>query len=150
MLLAIGKTIRLICVVTEHMDEVILSFNWLQAQEAVSDFRTGQLTIEGEIHFLVDEVDAAKCRQLVVRDYVVVPARSQMDIVTKTVYSNLKATRDPEGSSWMTESREDGQGLQVSRTMVLNPDRRTRQGDEGARLHLDLVARSVPWSQWMC
>ena len=48
------------------------------------------------------------------------PARSQIDVPTKTVYSNLKATWDPDGASWMTESGVTGRGLQVARTLVPN------------------------------
>ena len=107
-------------VVTEHMDEVIFGLTWLQEQRAVWNFRTKKLTIEGETHLLLDGVDAAICRRLVVQEQVVIPARSQMDVLTKTVYSNLKATRDPSGASWMTESEEAVHGLQVARTLVPN------------------------------
>ena len=79
---------------TEHKDEVSLGLTWLQEQGAVWNFKTGHLTIEGETHLLLDGEDAMICRRLVVQESIVIPARSQMDIPTKTVYSNLKATRD--------------------------------------------------------
>ena len=113
------RTIWLKGVVTEHMDEVILGFTWLLEQRAVWNVRTGQLTIEGETHLLLDEVDAAICRRLVVQEQVVIPVRSQMDVQTKTVYSNMKATRDTGGASSTTESEEAAHGLQVARTLVL-------------------------------
>ena len=115
-----SRTIWLKGVMTEHMDEVILGLTWLQEQEAMWNFRAGQLTIQGETHLLLGGVDAAICRRLVVQEQVVIPARSQMDVPTKTVYSNLKATRDTGGASWMTESEEAAHGLQVARTLVAN------------------------------
>ena len=81
---------------------------------------TGQLTIEGETHLLLDGVDAAICLRLVVQKQVVIPARSQMDVSKKTVYSNLKATRDTGRASWMTESGEAAHERQVARTLVPN------------------------------
>ena len=62
------------------------------------------------------------CRRLAVQESIVIPPRSQMDIPTKTVYSNLKATRDAAGTSWMTESVETAHGLQIALTLV--PKRR--------------------------
>ena len=115
-----GKATILSGVVTEHMDEVVLGLTSLQEQGAIWDFKTGRLTITGESHLLLDGVDAAICRRLVVQEDVIVPARSQMDVPTKTVYSNLKATRDPDGASWITESGVTGRGLQVVRTLVPN------------------------------
>ena len=56
--------------------------------------------------------------RLVVQETIVIPARSQMDIPIKTVYSNLKATRDAAGTGWMTESGETAHGLQITRTLI--------------------------------
>ena len=67
------------------MDEVILDLTWLREQVAVWKFRTGQLTIEGETHLLLDGVDAVICCRLVVQEQVVIPARSLMNVMTKTV-----------------------------------------------------------------
>ena len=102
------------------MDEVILGLTWLQEQGAVWDLKTGRMTIEGKTHLLLDGEDAIICRRLVVQESVVIPARSQMDILTKTVYSNLKATQDAAGPSWITESGETAHGLQTARTLVPN------------------------------
>ena len=45
-------------------------------------------------------------------------ARSQMDMTAKIIYSNLKATRSPDGMSWMTETGEAEHGLQLACTLV--------------------------------
>ena len=84
------------------------------------NFRTGQLTIEGETHLLLDGVDAAIYRRLVVQEQVVIPPRSQMDVPTKTVYGNLKATRGTGVASRMQYSGEIAHGLQIARTLVPN------------------------------
>ena len=83
-------------------------------------FRAGQLTIEGEIHLLLDGVHAAICRRMVVQDYVTVPASCQIDIIAQTVSRNPKATSGLQGSSSIAESGEVGHGPQVARTLVLN------------------------------
>ena len=73
-----------------------MGLTWLQEQGAIWDFKTGRLPIDGESHLLLDGVDAAICCRLVVQEDVIVPARSQIDVPTKTVYSNLKLA--PSGS----------------------------------------------------
>ena len=78
------------------------------------------MTIGEESHLLLDGVDAAICRRLIVQEDLVVSAHSQMDVTAKTVCSNLKVIRDPEGSSWMTESGEAGYGHQVACSLVRN------------------------------
>ena len=98
-----GRTILMQGIVIKHMDEVIISLTWLQEQEAVWNFRTEQLTIEGETHLVLDGVDASICCRLVVQEQMIIPARSQMDVPARTVYSNLKAIRDTRGASWMIE-----------------------------------------------
>ena len=115
-----ARTIKLQGVVTEHMDEVILGLTWLQEQGAVCDFKTGHQPIEGEKHLQSDGEDAMICLRLVVQESIVIPARCQLDMPTKTVYRNLKATRDSAGTSWMTESGDTVHGLQIPRTLVLN------------------------------
>ena len=91
---------------------MILGLTRLQEQGEVWDFKTGHLTIEGETHLLLDGEDAVICRRLVVQESIVIPARSQMDIPTTTVYSNIKATRYAAG--------EIAHGLQIARTLVSN------------------------------
>ena len=86
----------------------------------VRDFKTGHVTIEGETRVLLDGEDAMICRRLVVQESIVIPARSPMDIATKTVYSNLKATPDAAGTSLMTESVKTAHELQIARTLVPN------------------------------
>ena len=63
---------------------------------------------------MLEGVDRTTCRRLVVQKSVVVPARSHMDIQANTIYINLKATRSPDGMSWMTETGTAEHGLQVA------------------------------------
>lgn len=79
---------------------------------------TEWMTIDDEAHLLLDGVDAAICRLLVVQESIVIPVRSQIDIPTKTVFSNQKTTWDSEGASWMAESGEARCGLPVDRNLV--------------------------------
>ena len=95
-----GRTIRLQGVVTEHMDEVILDLTWLQEQGAVWDFRTGQQTIEGQTHLLLDGVDASICRRLVVQKQVVLPPRSQIGRPDENGLQQFDLTETCSRSRW--------------------------------------------------
>ena len=43
-----GRDIKIDGLVTDHVDEVILGLDWLQAKEADWNFRTGKLTVHGQ------------------------------------------------------------------------------------------------------
>ena len=66
---------------------------------------------------LLDGVDAATCRRLVVQEAVVLPARNEKDIATKTAYSNLKAVQNADGASWIAESGKTVHVLHVARSL---------------------------------
>ena len=102
------------------MKEIILGLTWLHEQGAVLCFKTGQLTVEVVTHMLLDGVDGATWRSPVVQTAAVMPSSCEMDVTAKTVYSTLKAMKDADGASWMTESGEAAHGIQVARKLVLN------------------------------
>ena len=49
-----GRDIEIEGIVTDHVDEVILGLDWLQAKGADWNFRTGKLTVHGQVYQLVD------------------------------------------------------------------------------------------------
>ena len=49
-----GRDIEIEGLVTDHVDEVIHGLHWLQAKGADWDFRTGKLTVDGQVYQLMD------------------------------------------------------------------------------------------------
>ena len=80
-----GRNIEIDGLVTDHVNEVILGINWLQANGADWNFKTRKLTVDGQVYQLVDERKRAHCRILVLQEPVTLPARSQLDVPTMVV-----------------------------------------------------------------
>ena len=49
-----GRDIEIEGLVTDHVDEIILGLDWLKAKGADWNFRTGKLTVHGQMYQLVD------------------------------------------------------------------------------------------------
>ena len=77
--------------VTDHVDEVILGLDWLQAKGADWNLRTGKLTVHGQVYQLVDGRNWEHCRRLVLQEPVT-PTRSQLDVQTMVVYPTYSST----------------------------------------------------------
>ena len=80
-----GRDIEIEGIVTDHVDEVIFGFDWLQTKGADWEFKTGKLTVHGQVYQLVDGRKRAHCRRLVLQEPVTPPPRNQLDVPTMMV-----------------------------------------------------------------
>ena len=69
--------------VSEHVTEVMLGFDWLKENEVQWDFVRGEVTIQGEVYKLAARrTRGTWCRRVVAAHDVTVPPRSQFDVPT--------------------------------------------------------------------
>ena len=137
--------------VTEHVADCMLGIDWLRQNNIIWDFARGQIRVDDRVY----ELESRKrkqdwCRRVVLAEDVVVPARSQLDINTKVVFSGLNVDNGPLNLSydveeqWGTESHEIKSGLLVARTLLPNraeglPVRVMNVNDEPVGLYKDTV-----------
>jgi hypothetical protein len=103
--------------VSEHVAEVMLGIERLTANDAIWNFRTACLQLQGTEHRLKDRRGEKKwCRRVVLAECTGIPARSQAILTTKVV---CKPRRDsPHVEQWSTEPWMITPGVHVSRTLV--------------------------------
>ena len=77
-----------------------------QAKGAGWNFRTGKLTVHGQVYQLVDGRKRAQCRRLVLQEPVTLPARSPLDDQTMVVYPTYGSTCIDGEKAWMSEAGE--------------------------------------------
>jgi len=77
-------------------------------------FGTGAIFIGRRRTPLVRGNGASWCRRVVVAEEVVVSARSQCDVPSKTLYGSLTAT----APAWMTEASELKPGIHMARVVI--------------------------------
>ncbi|HSN24140.1 MAG TPA: hypothetical protein VLS45_08230, partial [Methylomicrobium sp.] len=113
-------TFQLTGLVTDHVNEVMLGFDFLDSHDATWHFRTGEINLDGYVHKLHNGGPATWCRRVVLQDTCIVPARTEANILTKVVYNDLARIYGEDQPRWSTDTRVLRSGLRVPR--VLLPD----------------------------
>ena len=101
-----GRDIEIESLVTDHVNEVILGLDWLQAKGADCNFRTGQLTVDRQVYQLVDGRKRAHCRRLTLQEPAIIGARSHLDISSMVVYPTNSSTWVDGEKAWMSAAGE--------------------------------------------
>ena len=136
--------------VTEHVTDIMLGFDWLRDNGVKWNFSEGEIVIDDVKHQLVARKNyiGTMCRRVIVAHDTVVPPRSQLDIQAKTVYDKLRTTPQLEESAWATEPAEPKRGLLVARTLLPNkseevPVRVLNTSEEPIRLNHGTVVTEL-------
>jgi hypothetical protein len=108
--------------VTDHVAEVMLGFDHLKEHEAVWNFRTGEIELDGFMHKLCGRDGPAWCRRVILQSNYDVPAKSEAVLLTKVVYNDLTQVRGGKELKWITEAQTLNCGLRVSRTLLPDGD----------------------------
>jgi len=107
--------------VSEHVMDVMLGFDWLHEHQAKWDFVSNQIVIAGVAHRLCEKRDKATwCRRVIVDTDIVIPPESQRDITTKVVYNYMRQEPEEDETAWSTEPSEVKHGLLVARSILPN------------------------------
>jgi len=118
----IGRTpIRISGLVSEHVSEVMLGFDWLQTQQAQWNFIEHSIVINGQEFKLCEKrSDRSWCRRVTIDTDVVIPPESQLDVSTKTVFNSVHTRKESQCTTWSTEPVEVKEGLLVASTILPN------------------------------
>jgi len=116
-----GQRVEIAGLVTDHIADIFLGFDWLQLNNVDWSFGKGEIVLDGKRHrLLAKRTRETWCRRVVAESDVVVPARSQMDLSTRAVYSRLPQRSGEENRVWATERREIRDGVFVAGALLSN------------------------------
>ena len=101
------------CLVAENVSEIILGLDWLNANAGAWNFQNKTLSFNGET-FSIKEIEEPNGRIMKLSTETVIPGRSEMNLNTETVYSDLWK----HDGSWVTKPCLIGNTVLVARTMV--------------------------------
>ena len=85
------KCLWTIALVSENVEEVKLGIDWLEVNNCVWDFKTGQLCINGQPATTLSRCSYVKCRRVLVQECQEIPPRSQQDVTARLI---LRSVRD--------------------------------------------------------
>jgi hypothetical protein len=103
--------------VSDHIAEVMLGIDWLTTNKATWEFAKSRIRLGGHYYQLAKSSESRSwCRKVVLIENAAVPPRSEINVLTKVVYRNLRS--DTTGLHWSTEPTLIRPGLQVSRTLI--------------------------------
>ena len=106
-------------IVSDHIAEIMLGVDWLTQNDAVWDFRKGQVCLGGRSHLLCQRRGERRwCRRVVLQENVEIPARSQMDVLGKVVFHGRPSSDSD--LQWGTKPATIVKGVHVARTLAPN------------------------------
>jgi transposase InsO family protein len=104
--------------VSEHIDEPILSYEWLVENQCQWDFTNAILSIKGKSVKLKSRPSRANIRRIFVRNTIVVPAEVQTNVPVRMPLCNLRSPV----CDWITDAKEVRPGLFAARTLLADDD----------------------------
>jgi transposase InsO family protein/predicted aspartyl protease len=106
---------------SDHIVEIILGNDFLQEHDALWNFRTGELILDGVKYKLCTGEPPRWCRRIVLQSDCSVPGRTEAVLPTKVMYNDL-TTPIPARRQWITEARTMPCGLQISSAVLPEGD----------------------------
>jgi len=104
--------------VSEHVSEVMIGIDWKTANKVMWDFASKQITIAGKSFKLKSKPqDTQMIRRITLQENVIVPARSEANLLTKIVCRSLHDLPNDK-LQWSTQPTELQEGMYVSGTLI--------------------------------
>ena len=116
-----GAKYRVRAVISDHIPEPMVGYDFLSEIGAVLDFGKNCLMLDGHSLSLTSKPFTEWIRRVVVQQDIRLPNRHECNVSTKVEFSKLARTIVEDGSLWITEAKELRPGVYLSRTVV--PDR---------------------------
>ena len=136
----LGNTVISVrCLVSEHVDEILMGLAFLEENNCLWDFQNRRITIGSSPYQLAAHKPKWGIRRIVLREDSTIPPRCQQTILAKTIYSDLQR----HDHDWATAPRELVPGVRLARTLVADsPDyvrvQLVNTNDHAAHLHQGL------------
>lgn len=124
-----GNILSTDVLISPDVAEIMLSYQWLNDNRCVWDFRERTLCVNGQVVTLCSkkQKSAAACRRVFVQDDVVIPPRHQASVPARSTVDNLRVCSSDD---WLIEPKRIRPGVLLARTLL--PDR-----------HRDIAVRVV-------
>ena len=78
-------------IASDDVAEMLLGIDWLERKSAVWDLRRGEIHMQGSVFPLKARSNSDWCRRVIVQEPMMVPARSESQVLGSTVYRDLKS-----------------------------------------------------------
>ena len=106
--------------VSEHVSEPLIGFDWLSNNKVYWGFGDGEIVIGGITFSLADrDISELNCCRIVVQDNVTVPRTSETILPAKIIFDSAELTRIANRSSeYMIEGNTLKEGLYVARVVI--------------------------------
>jgi hypothetical protein len=108
--------ISVTCLVSEHVDEILLGLTFLEQNACVWDFAKRNISIGGMQFKLIAHKPTYGVRRVVLQDDTRIQPRCQQAVLAKTVYSSLAQLT----VNWATKPMELAAGVYLARAMVVD------------------------------
>jgi len=123
------------CLVSEHVDEILLGLTFLEENRCVWHFGDRSIQIGGCEYSLFSHKVTWSVRRVTLQDDTTVAPRCQQTVMAQTVYRTLASST----SEWATKPFEVAPGVRLARTMVADSPSNVRMqvvntNDEEVRL----------------
>ena len=115
------QRLRITGFVSDHIVELMVGVDWLKTHNAVWNFRTSEVELDGDVYRLLSKESTGWCRRVVVQESTIIPAMSETFVPTKVLLNSPTSPDDEQFQCWMTEPGEPKPGLYIARMLV--PDR---------------------------
>src|SRR5208282_1421005 len=105
-------------IATEHVTEIILGWDWLHTMGAIWNFQMAEVMLRGQYFSLESWKSSGWCRQIICREDVVIPARSEVLVPGKVVYHRLSAVTEAPDVYWGTQPTTSTGGARIPGVLV--------------------------------
>jgi len=108
----LSRRVKVRCLVSEHVDEILLGLTFLEENQCVWHFAERWIRIANHEYQLFAHKVTWSVRRVTLQEDTVLPC--QQMVKAQTVYRTLA----PSTSQWVTKPFEVASGLRLARTMV--------------------------------
>jgi hypothetical protein len=109
-----SQQISVPCLVSEHVDEILLGLSFLEQNACIWDFAKHSILVGGKQYKLFAHRSTFGVKRVVLQDDTTLQPRCQQAVLAKTVYSSLAESN----AEWATRPMELAVGVYLARTMV--------------------------------
>ena len=115
-----GHASTIKAIVSDHVPEPMIGYDWLRDVGAIFDFGSNSLSLNGKSFKLRSKPFTGWVRRVVVERDTHIPSHCEYNVSARVEFSKLGRTMPESTSLWMTEAKELRQGVYLPRTLLPN------------------------------
>ena len=110
--------ISTVALVSEHVSEGMIGYDWLSENDCYWGFKVGQVMIQNQIFPMTSGAPSSACCRVVVQDRIVVPRCSETIMMSKAVFSGVQMEQMKQPIELVSEPQKLENGLYVARALI--------------------------------